>query len=240
MKFEKNPLILALDTTDEKHALDIVSRLSHIIKIFKVGGGLFVQTGPRIIKEIQKLGGDVFLDLKFHDIPHQVSLAVKSAIDHGVFMTTLHTSGGAKMMQASAEVKIKEKSDIKLIGITVLTSLAKEDISFLKTPSSIEELVTEMACLANKSGLDGVVASPKEIKAIRKVVSEKFLVVTPGIRSKISVSEKNVSKDDQARTDTPAEAIKSGASYLVIGRPIFNAENPEDAAKNILKEINES
>jgi orotidine-5'-phosphate decarboxylase len=226
MKCEK--LICALDTTDENKAMETVERLSGLIKIFKVGKGLFVKAGPQIIRSIRNSGCEVFLDLKFHDIPHQISLALKSAVDHGVFMTSLHVSGGSKMLEAG--VRAKGNSTILLLGITVLTSLKEGDLSFMATGLSINELVLRMAHMAHDSGLDGIVASPQEAKTVKSMLPENFLVVTPGIRPVHS-------EDDQLRIETPYNAINAGADYIVVGRPITAAADPEKAAEDIIMEI---
>jgi orotidine-5'-phosphate decarboxylase len=207
--------IIALDMGDGKKALELVRRLSPWVDIFKVGPILFLKEGPAVIREIKALGKEVFLDLKFHDIPATVQRSVESAREMGVYSLTLHSSGGAEMLRAAAGVAGRPR----LWAVTVLTSQAA-------TP----EQVLERARLAKDSGVDGVIASPLEIEAIKQSCGAAFSVVTPGIRP----VQRN---DDQKRTATPAAAVKAGADFIVVGRPVIEAPDPAAVAKQIAEEI---
>lgn len=208
-------LIVALDMQDKNKAMELVKKLSPWVDVFKVGPILFLQDGPQIIREIKKMGKEVFLDLKFHDIPATVKRSVESAQKLGVYSLTIHSSGGEEMIRAASEVLPRPK----LWAVTVLTS---------KNASSAEVLGASQ--LAKNSGADGVIASALEIETIKKSCGRDFTVVTPGIR----LDDK---KDDQKRTATPIEAINKGADFIVVGRPIIEAENPVETAKKICKQI---
>ena len=208
-------IILALDIYEEKKALEMVKNLSEYVDVFKVGPILFLKAGPSIIENIKKLGKEVFLDLKFHDIPQTVKRAVQSAADLGVYSLTIHSCGGKEMISEAASVKNRPK----LWAVTVLTSQETKP-----------ERVVELAKLAKESGTDGVIASPLEIELIKSACGKGFTVVTPGIRPQ-SVN------DDQKRVATPSSAIKAGADFIVVGRPIIEAENPKEAARKIYEEI---
>ncbi|MBM3249136.1 MAG: orotidine-5'-phosphate decarboxylase [Candidatus Omnitrophica bacterium] len=225
----KEKLIVALDTGDLKKARCIVNELSGIVKIFKVGSQLFARYGPKAVDMVNKRNCKVFLDLKFHDIPNTVKSAVESAKELGVFMLTLHTLGGKEMLKAASGVPKRPK----LVGVTVLTSLNNEDLSYLGINRGVEDEVLELARLAKESELDGAVCSPKEIALIRKKMGKDFIIVAPGIRL---IGEKT---SDQKRVLTPKEAIKLGADYIVVGRPIFEAKEPIKAAEEIVKEISD-
>lgn len=233
-------LIVALDveTLDQAHAL--VELLHPPVRIFKVGSRLFTREGPKVITMITKQGGKVFLDLKYHDIPSVVAAAVQETVRFGVFMLTLHTSGGRTMLQEAVKAAKGEalKQNVQrpfLFGVTVLTSLDEVSLREVTgTPRSLEEQVLHLAKLAEASGLDGVIASPLEVVVIRKACRRGFLIVTPGIRPQGSVH------DDQKRTLTPGEAIRAGADYLVIGRPIIDAPDPAAAAQKILDDLAEA
>jgi orotidine-5'-phosphate decarboxylase len=234
-----NKIIIALDVNSFEKAKELVDALSPNIDIFKVGSELFTSTGPEIIDYINKRQKKVFLDLKFFDIPTTVKKAVLAAAKHNVFMLTLHVTGGADMLkEASGAVKGKGKRPL-LVGVTLLTSKADKN--------SAEE-VTRLARIAQDAGLDGIVCSARETKEIKNIFGEKLLVINPGIRP--SWAQKDLSseahllrdstlakEDDQKRVATPSEAIKSGADFIVIGRPITQAEDPASAAKKILKEL---
>ena len=230
-------LILALDVDDFKKAEELVSELSDYVGAFKIGNQLFTAEGPKVVDIVIKKRGKVFLDLKFHDIPNTVARAAEVATKLGVSIFNVHTSGGYEMMKAAAEAiaKISQKLVIRkpiILGVTLLTSINQEilekEIGIIKR---LEEQVVHLAKLAKASGLDGVVASSWEIKEIRKACGEDFVILTPGIRPA------GQSFDDQKRIMTPREAINLGADFLVIGRPIRNAANPVEAAKQILKEM---
>jgi orotidine-5'-phosphate decarboxylase len=233
MSVKSSPLILALDVEDQAKAIKLCFLLRDKIKIFKVGLQLFLSEGKSIVEAINSLGGEVFLDLKFHDIPNQVANACVSAARMNVKMLTVHTSGGLEMMKKArgAVENLEIKNRPLLLGVTVLTSFNQELINEIGINKEITEQVVFLAGLAQKAGLDGVVASPFEINAIRENCGDDFLIVTPGIRYD------NKSADDQKRVLSPSEAMKFGADYLVIGRPILKAEDPLVAVENILREI---
>lgn len=230
-------LVLALDVNDFSSAENLFGLLKDYVGIFKVGSQLFTSEGAKIINMINKAGAKVFLDLKFHDIPNTVKGAAESATKLGVYMFTIHTSGGYEMMKAAADAA--RETSIKLgikkpfvLGVTVLTSIDQQVLEKeMGVKKSLKEQVVYLARLAKSAGLDGVVASPKEIKEIRASCGEDFIILTPGIRPK------SRSLDDQKRVMTPKQALKQGADFLVIGRPIRDAKNPVEAAKSILKEM---
>ncbi len=214
----KDKLIVALDMDTLSDAKKLVDKLYPAVKMFKVGSQLFTACGPEAVKMVTQKGAKVFLDLKSHDIPNTVKKAVEAAARLQVFMLTVHLSGGSQMLQAAASVPNRPK----IVGVTVLTSQSEDDTA---------NKVLELAKLAKNSGLDGVVCSAREAVMIRKQCGKDFIIVTPGIRLKDS------SSDDQARTATAKEAIQAGADFIVVGRPIINALNPLEAAKDILREI---
>ena len=233
---EANPLIVALDVSDTEQALRLVDRLADHVGLFKVGLQLFSAVGPSIVREIQKRRGRIFLDLKLHDIPNTVGNAAVECGRMGVEMITLHTLGGKPMMKAARE-RIDEFSERegwmppKLLGVTILTSLTEEDLHSIGIYSTPQESVVKLARLASESMLDGVVASPHELRTLYKSGLNHLVFVIPGVRP--SDSE----KDDQARATTPFEAILEGATYLVVGRPIVRAADPVEATQKISKEI---
>ena len=233
----KERLVLALDVDNFKKAEELVGKLSDYVGVFKIGNQLFSAEGPKIINMINDRGSKVFLDLKFHDIPNTVARAAEVAAKLGVYIFNVHTSGGYEMMRAAAEAS--EKISLALgvrkpliLGVTLLTSINQEILEKeIGIKKRIEKQVVHLAKLAKTAGLDGAVASSWEIKEIRKACGENFVILTPGIRPA------GKSSDDQKRIMTPREAIKLGADFLVIGRPIRNAFNPVEAAKEILKEM---
>ena len=230
-------LVLALDVDDFKKAEELVGKLSDYVGVFKIGSQLFTAEGAKVVNMVNERGGKVFLDLKFHDIPNTVARAAEVATELGVYIFDVHISGGYKMMKAAAEAskKISLTLGIRkplILGVTLLTSINQEILEKdLGITRRLEEQVVHLAKLAKTAGLDGVVASPWEIKEIRKACGEDFVILTPGIRPT------GKSSDDQKRVMTPQEAIKLGADFLVIGRPIRNASNPVEAAKEILREM---
>jgi orotidine-5'-phosphate decarboxylase len=230
-------LILALDVDDSHYALEIVDKFSDYINIFKVGLELFTTAGPGIVEKIQKRGKKVFLDLKFHDIPNTVTKAALSATRLGVYMFNVHASGGFEMMRkcrdSVVEMCMKENLERpKILGVTVLTSLSKEILSDeLGIQYGLRTHVRHLSALALKAGLDGVVASAREIELIRNHCGRGFLIVTPGIRPSWTPP------DDQKRTMTPKEAIREGSDYLVIGRAILQQPDPIKAVELISLEI---
>lgn len=233
----KEKLIIALDVSDAKQALSIVDMLGDYADVFKVGFELFVSAGPKVVEDIHNKGKRVFLDLKFHDIPNTVTKAALAAARLGVYMFNVHTSGGLDMMKrcrdSVAELCLKENIQRpKIIGVTVLTSLDNEVLkNELSVSHGIKTHVKHLALLAQKAGLDGVVASPHEISMIKQHCSKGFIVVTPGIRPSW------VPPDDQKRTATPKEALKNGADYIVMGRGILKQEDPIKALELISLEI---
>jgi len=236
----KERLVLALDVDDFKKAEELVGKLSDYVGVFKIGNQLFTAEGTEVVNMINEREGKVFLDLKFHDIPNTVARAAEVATKLGVYIFNVHTSGGYEMMKAAAEASKKISSALGLrkpliLGVTLLTSINQEILEKdLGIKRRLEEQVVHLAKLAKEAGLDGVVASSREIKEIRKACGEDFIILTPGIRPA------GKSSDDQKRIMTPGEAIKLGADFLVIGRPIRNASNPVEAAKEILKEMEEN
>ncbi|MFH1368539.1 MAG: orotidine-5'-phosphate decarboxylase [Elusimicrobiota bacterium] len=208
-------LIVALDMQDKNKALAMVDKISPWVDMFKIGPILFLQNGPELLRMIKLRRKEVFLDLKFYDIPATVKRAVESACEMGVYSLTLHSSGGEEMLKAAAQVSQRPK----LWAVTILTS----------QHASVEDVV-ERAKLAKSCGLDGVIASPLEIKAIKEACGADFTVVTPGIRT-------DGAKDDQKRTATPVEAVTAGADFIVVGRPVIEAKDPIAAARKILEEI---
>ena len=229
-------LIIALDVDTSAKALDLVKQLHSVAGMFKVGSQLFTAAGPQIVRDILAHDSKVFLDLKFHDIPHQVAGAARSAAELGVSLFTIHASGGGEMMQRAVEsvneVAAKRGTRAAVLAISVLTSIDATILAQIGVTSSPLESVLRLVKLAEASGVDGVVASPQEIETIRKTVSRpEFLVVTPGIRPAANEA------GDQKRIATPAAAIAAGASYLVVGRPITGAPDPLAAANNILDEM---
>jgi len=224
----KERLIVALDVDSLKKATRLVDTLYPAVKIFKIGSQLFTKAGPEAVKMVHKKRAKVFLDLKFHDIPSTVFLAIEQACSMGIFMVNVHASGGRVMMQRAAEAK---KRPSIILAVTVLTSLDKKALSAIGINRSPLSQAERLAILAKSSGLDGVVCSGNEIRAIRKACGTKFIIVTPGIRPLTSGAQ------DQKRVITPELAISYGADYIVVGRPVTQAKNPLYAANEILRDI---
>jgi orotidine-5'-phosphate decarboxylase len=234
----KDKLIIALDVDTPSKALDLAKQLRGVAGMFKVGSTLFTSAGPQIVRDIIALDSKIFLDLKFHDIPHQVAGAARAAAELGVSLFTVHASGGSEMMKRAVdsvnEVAEKTGHHAAVLAISVLTSIDASTLSQIGVTSTPAESVVRLVHLAEAAGVDGVVASPQEIETIRRGVSnQEFLIVTPGIRP----SENEPQREDQKRVATPAAAIKAGASYLVVGRPITGASDPLKAAEAIIKEM---
>lgn len=230
----RNKIIFALDV----HDLDDIDRwadaLAGKVGMFKVGKELFTSCGPAAVKAVQRHGGKVFLDLKYHDIPNTVASAMCEAARLGVQLANLHALGGAEMMETAVTAVHKEFSDAerpRLLAVTILTSSTVETLRQVGIEHSVQDMVVRLARLAKASGMDGVVASPLEISLIREACGPDFLIVTPGVRPPFAAV------DDQKRIMTPAEAVSSGADYLVIGRPIAKAADPVQAAEFIAAEI---
>lgn len=225
----ENRIIIPLDL-DYSQAINIAKTLDPNICRLKVGSQLFTSSGPKVIKELHSLGFDIFLDLKFHDIPNTVHESVKSAADLGVWMVNVHASGGSKMLEASNKALLGYENPPLLIGVTVLTSLSEEEIKEIGL-KGIQGQVLQLAGLVKDNGLDGVVCAASDTTAIKSKFGEEFLTVSPGIRPA------NSNTNDQSRVATPSEAIKNGSDYLVIGRPVTGSKNPKDALEKIYKEI---
>lgn len=229
-------VIVALDTASRERAMDLVRSLRGQISLFKVGMELYTAVGPSIVKDLRGLGAEVFLDLKYHDIPNTVARASAEAARLGVAMLDMHLSGGAAMIRRAVDeveaiCSVNQMRRPALLGITLLTSLGEEALTTLGIQRTPEEHVLALAAMGRDSGLDGVVASPREIAPLRARFGPDFLLVAPGIRSEGSAV------DDQVRTLTPREAVQAGADYLVVGRPITGAENPAVAARDILRAV---
>jgi orotidine-5'-phosphate decarboxylase len=231
-------LIFALDTSSLADAFKWVEMLSGRVGLFKVGKEAFTSFGPDLLKGIKERGGGIFLDLKFHDIPNTVSAAALAAAAWGVDMFNVHAAGGPEMMRRTAEAIRGLPGPRKplMLAVTVLTSLDDNDLKEIGYRYSTTELALNLAGLAKRSGMDGVVASAWEVSAIRRHCGKDFVIVTPGIRL-AEGSEKRIASDDQKRTLTPAEAIREGADYLVVGRPIRTALDPGKTADSIVEEI---
>lgn len=224
-------IIVALDYSDAASALALVTRLDPALCRLKVGKELFTVAGPQLIEQLQLCGFEVFLDLKFHDIPNTTAQACKAAAALGVWMVNVHASGGRRMMEAAREALANFARPPKLIAVTVLTSMAQADLAEIGIAATPAEQVLRLAGLAQASGLDGVVCSAQEAALLRKQAGDKFCLVTPGIRPA------DAAADDQSRIMTPRAALENGSSYLVIGRPITKAPDPLLALQKIANEI---
>jgi len=229
----KSRLIFALDVASVDEAIDLVKLLRSEVGMFKVGKQLFIHAGPQIVRQIRELGGEIFLDLKFHDIPRTVAKAAVEATRLGVRMLDLHASGSKAMMRAtiSEVTKVCRAEGLarpKLLAVTVLTSLNRADLKQVGVMAGVESQVVRLAKLARDAGMDGVVASPHEIARIRKDCGRSFIIVTPGVRPRDGKWE------DQKRVMTPEAAIRAGSDYLVVGSPIRDAKDPAAAAREIV------
>lgn len=238
---QQNPLIIALDTSSPLKALQLVRRLKITGAGFKVGFELFSSGGPRIVERIVGHDVHVFLDLKFHDIPNTVARAVTVATKLGVWMLNVHASGGADMMKAASIAALEASGRQKapppyIVGVTVLTS--HSSLKEISVSLPVSDQVLHLAKLAQKSGLDGVVASGREASLIRSECGKHFKIVTPGIRLPSPLGGHN-SSDDQKRTMTPHEALKEGSDYIVIGRPIIASNRPLKVVDQILSDLSD-
>lgn len=222
-------IIVALDFSDQGTALNFAATLDSRLCRIKVGKELFTLAGPQLIEKLMRLGFDVFLDLKFHDIPNTVAAACSVASSLGVWMINVHALGGSKMLLAARQALDGKRT--RLIAVTLLTSMNHDDLSELGISGSPEIIVQRLALLAQRCGLDGVVCSALEAASLREKAGKDFWLVTPGIRSS------NDNRDDQARIATPTMAIRNGASYLVIGRPITRSPDPLKALQRFNDEI---
>ena len=226
----KSPIIVALDMESER-ALELAKKLNPQECKVKVGSQLFTADGPIIIEKLNELGFDIFLDLKFHDIPNTVKKAVEEVIKMGVWMLNVHSLGGKEMLRAAYEVVEKVSIKPLLVGVTVLTSLNDKALKEVGLGLNTEDQVLLLAELCQAEGLNGVVCSANELSILRKYLDKDFLLVTPGIRSR------ELEKDDQKRISTASEAISNGADYIVIGREISNEIDPSKKIRQILETV---
>jgi orotidine-5'-phosphate decarboxylase len=231
-----NPIIVALDVPTVETALALSEQLAPVVGAFKIGSELFTSAGPEIVRQIRSTGAAVFLDLKFHDIPHTVARSVAAATRLDVQMLTVHTSGGAEMMRA-AEASAQETAKALggaaplVLGVTVLTSTDANQLAAIGLPANPGKQVERLAALATSAGLRGLVCSPLELVALRHLLPASMQLVTPGIRGPGDAA------GDQKRTLSAKEALAAGANWLVIGRPIYSADNPRGAAERILDSL---
>jgi len=236
MGFVQNPIIAALDVPTAEAALALAAQLAPVVGAFKIGSELFTSAGPEIVRRIHATGAPVFLDLKFHDIPNTVAKAVASATRLGAHMLTIHTSGGLEMMQAAAAAAQETARQFGckpplVLGVTVLTSMDTRELKEIGVTGGAAKQVERLARLAVEAGLRGLVCSPLEVAALRRILPADFQLVTPGIRSAADAAS------DQKRTLGAKEALTAGANWVVIGRPIYAAGNPRAAAEKILESL---
>lgn len=224
------PIIVALDYDSPQAALNLSQRLDPAHCRLKVGKELFTRSGPQLVEKLQQQGFEIFLDLKFHDIPNTVAAAVKAAADLGVWMVNVHASGGSEMLQAARDAVGNHADRPRLIAVTVLTSMTQTVFEEIGYPGLIADHVSHLAGLAHDNGLDGVVCSAREAALLKPQIGEEFTLVTPGIRPAWA------STDDQKRIMTPSQAISAGSDYLVIGRPVTRADDPLAALQAIVAE----
>lgn len=248
MGFDAHPrssLIVALDFDSLSSAVKFASKISDLVGMFKIGKQLFTAAGPEVVRQVAALGPGVFLDLKYHDIPNTVAGAVLSASAiTGVQLVNIHALGGSAMMAAAVQavnaVTAMGEDRPRLLAVTILTSMDQKAMREVGISGLPQDRVVKLARLAKKTGVDGVVASVQEARAIRKACGADFLIVTPGVRpaEKTEPGKKSsIKKDDQSRTATPTEAIKAGADFVVVGRPILTAADPRVTAQEIVDEI---
>lgn len=223
------PIIVALDVASEAQALSLADQLDPKLCRVKVGKELFTRCGPGILEQLHQRNFEIFLDLKFHDIPNTCAQAVLAAADQGVWMVNVHASGGRKMMAAASEVLVKNNLPTQLIAVTVLTSMSAEDLAETGVSRSLEDQVLHLANLAQEAGLQGVVCSAREAEFLTAELGKEFLKVTPGIR----LPSQDVG--DQQRIMTPAAAMQAGSTHLVMGRPITQATDPGQALQDIIR-----
>jgi orotidine-5'-phosphate decarboxylase len=225
----KEKLVVALDLSSRDEILAMADRLEGCVGVMKVGLQAYVANGPALVRELVERGETVFLDLKFHDIPNTAKSAVAEAASLGASIVNVHAAGGPAMLSACREAM--PKGDAILLGVTILTSLGREDLEAVGLGGNPQENVIRLARLCQARGLDGVVASPREIETVRDACGSDFVILTPGIRSASDAA------GDQKRTLTPGEAIRAGADYIVVGRPITGADDPRAAAMRIIDEM---
>ena len=226
-----SPIVVAMDFNDAASCLQLASRLNPSQCRLKIGKELFTVAGPQLVGALMEKGFEVFLDLKYHDIPNTVAKAVKAAADLGVWMVNVHASGGRRMLGAAKEAIDKSLHSPLLIAVTVLTSMTKEDLLIVGLDIEPEEQVMRLAQLAKTSGFDGVVCSAMEAKPLKAALGNDFCLVTPGIRPAGSAV------DDQRRIVTPQDALNNGSDYLVIGRPITQAKDPAQVCEDIFQSL---
>ena len=232
-------LIVALDVSSLDEFGELIDKLRTQVKIFKIGMEAYTSCGVAAIDMARIKGARIFLDLKFHDIPNTVRGAVKAAVKQGVYMLTIHTSGGVAMMKAAVEAAKEESERLSqerpmILGVTILTSLSGKDLVDIGIKRELKAQVLELVKLAKKAGLDGIVCSPQEVADVKKIVGDKMAIVVPGVRPAGSATA------DQKRVATPSEAVRAGADYLVVGRPITKSDDPRTSAERIVKEIKAS
>jgi orotidine-5'-phosphate decarboxylase len=226
----RDRLVVALDFPSQAKALALVSALSGCVSIYKIGLQLYTAAGPAIVQAVAASGAKIFLDLKLHDIPNTVAKAVAAAGELGVAMLTVHLSGGSAMLKAAMEAK---PPHLSLLGVTVLTSATQETLGEVGVAAEMPDHVLRLAELGQTTGVDGLITSPREVALLRQRLGSEIVLVTPGVRPAWAAA------DDQKRFTTPGEAIKSGADYLVIGRPITAAEDPRAAVERVVQELAE-
>lgn len=231
MTSPRERLIVALDVSSAAEAQRIVTALGDSVQTYKVGMQLYTAQGPGIVRELISSGRKVFLDLKYHDIPNTVAAAVREAAQLGISMLTVHASGGIKMLRSATDAARESNRELKILAVTVLTSLNENNLHETGVSGRLEDQVVRLASAALNSGCAGVVSSAHEVKCLRAKLGNEFLAVTPGVRPA------GTAHGDQARVVTPAEAISAGASHIVVGRPITAAPDPVQQAEKILLEI---
>lgn len=229
-------LVIALDIDSLDEAQKLVRLLADEVGMFKVGKQLFTHAGPQAVRLIQEVGGEIFLDLKFHDIPNTVAKAAIEATRMGVKMFNVHASGSLEMMRLTVKevervCRQEKRRKPIMLAVTVLTSLNQDDLKRVGVGGNVEDQVVRLALLTREAGMDGVVASPHEVADIRKACGRRFVIVTPGIRPA------DATRNDQQRVMTPAAAIRAGVDYIVVGRPILEAKDPVSAARSIVAEM---
>ncbi len=228
-------LLVALDVDSRDRALQLADQLRDVAGGFKIGSRLFTSEGPALVSALVERGDHVFLDLKYHDIPTVVAQAVLAAARLGAWMLTVHAAGGRSMLEAAADAARRTEHTPLIVGVTVLTSLDSTDLAGVGVRRELPAQVEALAELATTAGLDGIVASPREVTRLRGKLGSEPLIVTPGIRGGASVESSG--GDDQVRTLSAGEALAAGASYLVVGRPIISAPDPPEAARAIVREL---
>jgi orotidine-5'-phosphate decarboxylase len=222
---------VALDVAGATQARQIVQAIGEAATTYKIGKQLFMAEGPQVVRDLVASGRNVFLDLKYHDIPNTVAAAVRSAAELGVSMLTVHASGGSKMLKAAVEAASQSPTKPMVLAVTVLTSLSDSDLQELGIAGNVLSQVLRLGALARAAGCGGLVASAQEARELRKALGDGFAIVTPGVRPA------GAAAGDQVRVVTPKDAIAAGATYLVVGRPILEAPDPAKAAQQIADEI---